>query len=281
MSIVTQHLPPEIARKLVAQPEFTAMCVSSWRYSAYAAGDLAVETYRAFNESSDPEERAYLGWEIITSIVELTEMTATAWLSRTTPGGFAVHRASNKEIETLWTQIAANGADAADARSFLRLRGLGGFGPAAIAGALALGRVLLHVERLLRDLATFWRDQAPNARWFRHFPATLTPDDAWRIDPAPDNADILRQMATVDDSIEFVTHMDDARSFHHTVLRQQDVRAAVALGDIAIQLVMNWLANSGLDPNEPADRRHLLPAIAIVLGPEERRILGYNAYAFD
>lgn len=48
---------------------------------------------------TDAGERAYLGWDIITAVFEMTEMVATAILSARHPERFAVHQASNDEIE--------------------------------------------------------------------------------------------------------------------------------------------------------------------------------------
>jgi len=284
MSIVVQQLPEKLAADMLARPEFVGMCVSSWRYGAYATGDTIVHAFNALHGMPDGAERAYLGWEIIGSVVELTEMAATAWLNRRAPSEFAVHQASNAQIEALWTDIRSNGAGVSEIRAFLHLNGPGGFSMQARRTVRVYERILDRVNLALRDIATFWTEQAANARWFRHYPATLTPEEAGVIDSgnAEQRREIMAQMAAVTDALEFATHMQDARSFGHTVLRKQDVAAAVQVGDLAIQLIMNWLANSGLDPSQPRNRSHIFPIFTRHLSANERAILTADGtYALD
>lgn len=284
MSVTEQKLSAKLASDLITRPEFVAMCVSSWRYGAYATGDLIVQTFNALPSVADANERAYLGWEILGQVVELTEMAATAWLNRREPTRFPVHQATNQQIEALWKAVRRDGVPLDEIRTFLRLSGPRGFTATAQRTARVYMRVLERVNLALRDIATFWTEHAANVRWFRHYPATLTPDEAWTVDRGSDEQrrQITEQMAQVPDALEFITHMQDARVFEHTVLRMQDVAAGVQIGDAAIQLVMNWLANSGLDPSQPRHVRHLLPIFVRHLTPEERATLLLDgSYVFD
>src|SRR6266516_2891111 len=81
------------------------MCFSSWRNSAYATSEAVRRSFRRYKVSADPCERAYRGWDIITSVVELTEMIATAILNARDPDRFAAHQASNEQIEVLFTSL--------------------------------------------------------------------------------------------------------------------------------------------------------------------------------
>src|ERR1051325_607312 len=85
------------------------MCLSSWRNSAYATSEAVRRSFRRYRASADQSERAYRGWDIITSVVEMTEIVATAILNARDPTRFAVHQGSNKQIEALFTTLRDDG----------------------------------------------------------------------------------------------------------------------------------------------------------------------------
>lgn len=251
------------------------MCVSSWRDAAYATSDGIRRSLRRYQGATDVEERAYLGWDIITAVFELTEMVATVFLSARYPDRYALHQAANDEIEALFMSVRDEGVTAEEVRSILRLSG-----PrvdARVVPTLSVFEsVVSRIQQLLRDLAVFWLEHIEHARWFRHYPATLTPDETWLIDTASSEADRAMANALVEapGAIEIVTLMKGT-AFEHTLLREQIVVSAAFLGEVATQFVMTTLANAGLDPHA-LRKTSLFPLFADHLTDDERNLLFSN-----
>lgn len=276
MSVIVTDMPAILRTSIYEAPEFRAMCVSSWRDVAYATSDGIRRTYRRFRSATDTEERAYLGWDIITAVFEMTEMVATAVLSARHPERFAVHQASNDEIEALFTSIRDDGVTGDEVRSTLRLMGPRGLDARAMRTLRVFESVVARIQQLLRDLAVFWLEHIEHARWFRHYPATLTPDETWLIDVTSSDEDraMAKTLAEMSGAIEVVTLMKGT-GFEHTLLREQVVVSAAVLGEVATQFVMTTLANAGVDPRAPR-KTSLFPLFLDHLTDDERDLLFTN-----
>lgn len=272
MGVTVTDMPTILRTSVYGAAEFRAMCVSSWRDAAYATSDGIRRSFRRYKSATNAEERAYLGWDVITAVFELTEMVATVFLSGRHPERFAVHQASNDEIEALFTSIRDNGVTAEEVRSILRLTGPR-FDARAVRTLRVFESVVARIQQLLRDLAVFWLEHVEHARWFRHYPATLTPDETWLIDITSSEEDraMANSLAEMPGAIEVVTLMKGT-AFEHTLLREQVVVSAAFLGEAATQFVMTTLANSGLDPRAPR-KTSLFPLFTEHLTDDERDLL--------
>src|SRR5688500_3219222 len=109
MSLVETEIPAAIKDRIFETDGLRAMCFSSWRDSAYATSEAIRTSFRRYKTAPSQTERAYRGWDIITSVVELTEIVATAILNARDPARFVAHQASNEQIEVLFTAIRADG----------------------------------------------------------------------------------------------------------------------------------------------------------------------------
>ncbi|HTD83450.1 MAG TPA: hypothetical protein VK648_06625 [Gemmatimonadaceae bacterium] len=257
------------------------MCFSSWRDSAYNTSDAIRRSFRRYKASTAQPERAYRGWDIITAVVEMTEIVATAILNARDPLRFAAHQASNDQIEELFTSIRDHGISGAEVRNVLGLQGPRGLDATAMRTLRIFENVVERIALILRDTAVFWLDHIDHARWFRHYPATLTPEETWIIDKNVSDADRAKaeELAAMPGAIELVTIMKDT-GFEHTVLREELVVSAAWLGDVATQFIMNILANSGLDVRAPK-KTALFPGFLAHLTAEDRELLFANASYVD
>jgi hypothetical protein len=276
MSLIETEIPEVIQDRIYETPGFRAMCFSSWRNSAYATSEAVRRSFRRYKVSTDPAERAYRGWDIITSVVELTEMVATAILNARDPDRFVAHQASNEQIETLFTNLRDQAISGAEVRKIVGLRGPRGLDALAVRCLRIFESVLDRVCLVLHDTAVFWLEHIEHTRWFRHYPATLTPEETWMIDQnaSADDRAIAAQLAAMPGAIEVVTLMKSP-IFEHTVLREELVVGAAWLSDVATQFIMMILANSGIRPSAPP-KTVLFPAFLAHLTDDERALLLTN-----
>lgn len=275
MTLTFKRIPPHIQAQLAANHHFTAMAISSWRESSFAANNL-VERNFALIEKVSTEERAFLAWEIVTSGVELSEMLATALLNRRDPRAVPFHAASNQQIERLFKEVSESGASHSEAVGFLRLRVPAGFGLDARRVVPIYERIVANIQLVLREIATFWCAQIENAHWSRHLPMSLTVAETALTFPEPDSGrdSVFAEIAATPDVIDTIARLDEAtRSIEYVALRAGDVRAARAVANVASQLIVNWLANAGLDPNMRHEQRWLFPFALLGLSEQEKRVL--------
>jgi hypothetical protein len=129
---------------------------------------------------------------------------------------------------------------------------------------------------ILHDTAVFWLEHIEHARWFRHFPATLTTEETWMIDQnaSADDRAIAAQLAAIPGAIEIVTLMKSPK-FEHTVLLEELVVRAAWLSDVATQFIMMILANSDIQPGAPK-KTTLFPAFLVHLSDQDRALLFAN-----
>jgi hypothetical protein len=277
VGLTVTDIPAIIRNKIYDSPAFRAMCMSSWRESAYATSAAIRRSHRRFKASGEQGERAYIGWDIILAVVEMTEMVATAILNARQPERFAVHQATNEQIEGMFTAIRDNGITGDEVRTILGLKGPRGMDARAVQTVRVFESVVERIRQILHDLAVFWLEHIEHSRWFRHYPATLTPDETWLIDVNSSEEDraMAAKLAAMLGAIEVVTIMKE-KGFDHTVLREQIVIGAAWLGDGATQFIMTALANSGIDPRAPR-KTYLFPAFVEHLTDDERELLFTNA----
>jgi len=266
-------IPAGLRSHIYETPHFRGLCVSSWRYAAYTMHDAIRREYREFKASSDQGERAYLGWFIITSVVEMTEMVATAILNAREPGRFAVHQADNSQIESLFTDVRDHGIGAEEIRSILGIRGPRGLNVTAIRALRVLESVIEQIQTVLQALAVFWLEHIEHTKWFRHYPATLSPEEAWLIDreASEESRAKAAELMAMPGAIEIVTLMKEA-NFEHILLREQLVLEAVLFSDAATGFLLMSLFNAGLDPRR-AGKTTLFPQFLRHLNDDERAFL--------
>jgi hypothetical protein len=276
MSIVETKVPAALKDRIHEADGLRAICFSSWRNSAYSTTGAIRSSFRRYKLASSPAERAYRGWDIITSAVELTEMIATAILNARDPARFAAHQASNQELETLFTEIRKNGISPAEVCTILRLDAPPLVHQRAIQALLTFEKVVDRITRIVQYTAVFWLEHIDHARWFRHYPATLTPEESWIIDQnvsAQDRAN-AEELLAMPGAIEIVTIQKDF-AFEHTVLREELVSTGMWLADAATQFIMMILANCGVDTRKPK-KKLLFPAFLNHLTDVERELLFSN-----
>jgi hypothetical protein len=276
MSLVETEIPAAIKDRIHEADGLRAMCFSSWRDSAYSTSEAIRTSFRRYKTAPGQAERAYRGWDIITSVVELTEIVASAILNARDPARFVAHQASNEQIEGLFAAIRADGITGREVRSILNLHGPRGLDAKAIQTLRVFEKVVDRIALIVRDTAVFWLEHIDHARWFRHYPATLTPEETWIIDQnvSADDRAKADQLAAMPGAIELVTIMKDT-GFEHTVLREELVVSSAWLGDVATQFIMTILANSGIDPRAPK-KTSLFPGFLEHLTDTERELLFAN-----
>lgn len=276
MSLIETEIPAVIKDRIHETDGLRAMCFSSWRDSAYSTSEAIRTSFRRYQIASSQRERAYRGWDIVTSVVELTEIVASAILNAGDAARFAAHQASNDDIEGLFIGIRDNGMSGAEVRKILGLQGPRGLDARAVQTLRIFERVVERITLIVRDTAVFWLEHIDHARWFRHYPATLTPEETWIIDQQVSEEDraMAEQLAAMPGAIELVTIMKDT-GFEHTVLREALVLSAAWLGDVVTQFIMTILANSGIDPRAPK-KTSLFPGFLTHLTDAERELLFAN-----
>jgi len=276
MSLVETAVPAAIKDRIHETDGLRAMCFSSWRDSAYSTSEAIRASLRRYQSTSSQSERAYRGWDIVTSVVELTEIVASAILNARDAARFAAHQAGNDDIEGLFIGVRDSGISGAEVRKILGLQGPRGLDARAVQTFRIFEKVVERIALIVRDTAVFWLEHIEHARWFRHYPATLTPEETWTIDPKVSEEDRARaeQLAAMPGAIELVTIMKDT-GFEHTVLREELVLSAAWLGDVITQFIMTILANSGIDPRAPK-RTSLFPGFLAHLTDAERELIFAN-----
>lgn len=250
--------------------------LSSWGSVAAAADDLVDRNFRRHNEASDADERAFLGWEVLTAGVEIAEIAATVIRHVREPEASRFHSADNRALKTLFNALAEDGFSSTEAFAFLRLRRLAGFSRPTVRAMWATGAVVENLREAVKGLSQFWLMQAENARWFRHLPMSLTVDEAAEVsnghDPSHDF--VAATITATPNRLETLAVIDeDTHQLTYTALRREDVHAARIAANVASQIVMNWFANAEKKDDPRPDQRWLLPFLTRRLSDAEKKVL--------
>lgn len=278
MTITVTPVPEHIRAQLSANRLFVAIAVRSWGAAAAATNELIQNNYLRIQEAeADADERAFLGWEIVTAAVELSEILASALMHECNPRSAPFHSVDNPTLKAFFERVRGFGLSDEEASGFLRFRVPAGLNRAAIRVASLHGKVVMALQASVRDIATFWCTHAEkSARWFRHLPMSLSIEEGLAIAPdaVTDRDTVLADIAATPDRIETLIRVDEERrAFEYTALRLGDVRGARAVANVTSQLVLTWVANSGLDPMTRSDQRWLLPALTYGLNDDDKKVL--------
>jgi hypothetical protein len=278
MTITVTPIPEHVRAQLSANQHFVAIAVRSWGESAAATNQLIQSNFLRMQEPGhDADERAFLGWEILTAAVELSEILASALMHDRDPQSAPFHSVDNPTLNAFFEGVRDFGLSAEHASGFLRFRVPSGLGRAAIRVASIHGKVVSALQESVRETATFWCTHAEkSARWFRHLPLSLSNEEALTIAPdaGPDRDIVLAKIAAIPDRIETLVRVDEeTRSFEHTALSLDNVRVARAIANVTSQLIVNWIATSGFDSMTGPNQRWLFPTLTYGLTPDEKKVL--------
>lgn len=280
MGIRRTTLPIPFHDQLTARPEFAAMCVSSWRETAAASLQSVSESIKAFETAQVPDQRSYAAWEAVTGAVEMAEMFATALLNHRSPKSSAFHAATNPAFKAVFENVRTSRFSFEEARDLLRLRSPRATGRRGLAVTRAWIKLIEGVQEAGTFVATYWCSQIESARWFRHFPGSLTIEEALRIDIGgnPQRDDVIARIRATPDLVDVVCHFDSQRGFHHVGLLREQVLSALAVATLTAELVVGWLVNAGMDPTMQPRKRIIFPHIHARLSDGDRALLRNSGY---
>jgi hypothetical protein len=275
MSLDVVAIPDHIRAQLAASSDFVLLALNSWRETAAATNELVQHNF-ALMEHASAEERAFLGWEIVTAAVEVSEIVGTVLLHMRDRHAAPFHAADNQTLKALFEQLRADSVSDAEARTLLRLRVPPGFGGRAIRVAWVQTKLVRTIQLAVTETARFWRTHTENARWWRHLPMSLTFEESLFVSPVagPDRDAVLTAMEATPERVETLARMDEQEHvFEHTALRLGDVRGARGLASLASQLVINIIANMTPTAMPPSEERWLFPFLTRGLTLAEKKVL--------
>jgi len=277
MTLSVTPIPEHVRAQLAAHRGFVLIALNSWRETAFATNALLERNFeRVMDEAVSAEERAFLGWEIVTAATELSEIVGTLLLYQRDPLRSTFHAADNPTLKSLFESLDITGISDAEARTFVGLRVPPGLGATSIRVASAQAKVVAKIRMAASDIARFWLTKSDDARWWRHLPMSLTWDEVLVVSPPSDaeRETMLAAMEATPERIETLARIDAKQNvYEHTALRLADLRFARGIASIASQLVINSIVNAELDELHSRDKRSLAPFLTRDLTRDEKKVL--------
>jgi hypothetical protein len=275
MSLDVVPIPTHIRAQLAVSSDFVLIALNSWRETAAATNELVQHNFARMKHVS-AEERAFLGWEIVTAAVEVSEIVGTVLLHMRNRHAAPFHAADNQTLKALFEQFRTDSVSDAEAWTLLRLRVPPGFSARAIGVARVQTKLVRTIQLAVTESARFWWTHSENARWWRHLPMSLTFEESFVVAPVagPDRDAVVAEMAATPERVETLARMDEQKhEFEHTALRLGDVRVGRGLASAGSQLVINIIANMTPTAMAPSEKRWLFPFLTRDLTLAEKKVL--------
>src|SRR5688572_19944421 len=177
MSFDVVAIPAHIRAQLAASGDFVLLALNTWRQTAVATNELVQHNFARMAHAS-AEERAFLGWEIVTAAVEVSEIVGTVLLHMRDRGAAPFHAADNETLKVLFEQFRADRVSDREARTLLSLRASRGFSTTSVRLESVQTKLVRTIQLSVVEIAEFWWTHWDNARWWRHLPMFLTLEES-------------------------------------------------------------------------------------------------------